>query len=125
MTSAPATVEIGRARIEAHADSVSRVCTCFAWSGIADAHSAADVAASAAVLTARWTVPLMRSTCVVALSAILSVAWCAACAAPSNLAPTGLALGLAALLPPVRLPIVVVRSMIGPFDGVTSTQKGQ
>ena len=80
MTSTPATMAIGRARIEALAASVSCAFTCFACSGMADAHSAADDAASAALLTARWAVPLKRSTCDAALSAILSVVWCAVCA---------------------------------------------
>src|SRR6202171_3393100 len=112
MTSAPATMAIGRSRIEALAASVSRACTCFACSGTADAHSAADDAASAALLTARCAVPLKRSTWDVALSAIRSVAWCAACATSSTLALAGLA-----LLPlPVRLvPKGVVRSMLVPF----------
>ena len=47
---------------------------------MADAHSAADDAASAALLTARWAVPLKRSTCDAALSAIRSVVCCAVCA---------------------------------------------
>ena len=53
MTSAPATMAIGRSRSETLTASVSRVCTCFACSGMAYAHSAADDAASAALLTAR------------------------------------------------------------------------
>jgi hypothetical protein len=100
MTSAPATVAIGRARIETLAASVSCACTCFACSGMADAHSAADDAASAALLTARWAVPLKRSTCDAALSAILSVVWCAVCATSSTLALAG----FAPLSMPVRLP---------------------
>src|SRR5450759_4343491 len=111
MTSAPATVAIGRARIEALAVSVSCACTCFACSGMADAHSAADDAASAALLTARWAVPLRRSPCDAALSAIRSVVWCAVCATSSTLALAG----FAPLPVPVRLPpIGVVRSISVP-----------
>src|ERR1700676_1559512 len=109
MTSAPATMAIGRSRIEALAASVSRACTCFACSGTADAHSAADDAASAALLTARCAVPLKRSTWDVALSAIRSVAWCAACATSSTLALAGLA---PLPLPARLLPKGVVRSIL-------------
>ena len=113
MTSAPATMAIGRSRIEALAASVSRACTCFACSGTADAHSAADDAAPAALSTARCAVPVKRSTWDAALSAIRSVAWCAACATSSTLAPAG----LAPLPLPVRLlPKGVVRSMLVPFE---------
>src|ERR1022692_3036538 len=109
---------IGRARIETLAASVSCACTCFACSGTADAHSAADDAASAALLTARWAVPLRRSTCDAALSAIRSVVWCAVSARSSTLALAGLSLaGLKRVPLPVRLPpIGVVRSIEVPFE---------
>ena len=89
-----------------------------ALSGMFDAHVAAEVAASAAVLTARCAVPLRRSTCTVALSATLSTVWCAAMAALSTLAPAGMGFeppgGL--LLP---LPLsVVLRSMMCPFGKI-------
>src|ERR1700682_1663396 len=113
MTSAPATMAIGRSRIEALAASVSRACTCFACSGTADAHSAADDATSAALSTARCAVPVKRSTWDVALSAIRSVAWCAACATFSTLALAGVA---PLPLPGRLLPKGVVRSMLVPFQ---------
>jgi hypothetical protein len=106
---------IGRSRIEALAPSVSRVCNCFACSGTADAHSAADDAASAALVTVSCAVPLKRSTCDAALSAIRSVVWCAVCAMSSILALPG----FAALPVPVRLASIdVVRSMSIPFEKI-------
>src|SRR5271165_4670415 len=104
---------IGRARIDALAESVSRACISLARSEWVDAHRAADLAASAALSTAWWTVSLARSTCATAFSASRSVVLCAVCAAPSSLAPRE----FAALPPAGRSPLIVVlRSMVGAFQ---------
>jgi hypothetical protein len=79
-TSAPATVAMGRARIDVHTDSVSRVCTSMAWSGNELAQPAACVAAPAVLSTARCAVLLKRSTWAVVLSATVSTTLCAVCA---------------------------------------------
>ena len=111
MTSAPATVAIGRARIEVHTDSVNRVCTSMAWSGSVLAQPAAWVAAPAVLSTARCAVPLKRSTWAVVLSATVSTTLCAVCATFSIL---GLVFGLGLVLEGVD-ESGVVRSILIPF----------
>jgi hypothetical protein len=126
MTSAPATVEIGRARIDAHAAWVILVCTSFACSGMVDAHWPAEVAASAALFTVRCTAPLTRSTCAVALSAMLSTVRCAVCAALSTRAlVAGLDVGILLVLGETSPPIVLDWSMMCPIEKVTQKRNGE